>query len=89
VLLGREAFQQVAENRLKKVRRRRAAAAACCAFQRARLSLCTALTQGDVLVVAQLAGVGGAKLTSQLIPLCHSLNLRRVCGASGRSLAPF
>jgi molybdenum cofactor biosynthesis enzyme len=34
--------------------------------------------QGDVLVVAQLAGVSGAKLTSQLIPLCHSLNLRRV-----------
>ena len=34
--------------------------------------------QGDVLVVAQLAGVTGAKLTSQLIPLCHSLNLRRV-----------
>jgi cyclic pyranopterin phosphate synthase len=34
-------------------------------------------TQGDVLVVAQLAGVTGAKLTSQLIPLCHSLNLRR------------
>ena len=34
-------------------------------------------SQGDVLVVAQLAGVTGAKLTSQLIPLCHSLNLRR------------
>ena len=31
--------------------------------------------QGDVLTVAQLAGVGGAKLTAQLIPLCHAVSL--------------
>jgi len=76
VLLGREAFQQVAENRLKK------ACAAACVPRRALLTTSKtarhAGAQGDVLVVAQLAGIGGAKLTSQLIPLCHSLNLRRV-----------
>lgn len=32
--------------------------------------------QGDVLSVAQIAGIQGAKLTSQLIPLCHPIALR-------------
>lgn len=31
-----------------------------------------------MLVVAQLAGIQAAKLTAQLIPLCHSLNLKCV-----------
>ena len=31
--------------------------------------------KGDVLMVAQLAGIGGAKRTSDLIPLCHPLPL--------------
>ena len=31
--------------------------------------------KGDPLVVAQIAGVQGAKLTSHLIPLCHGLPL--------------
>ena len=30
-------------------------------------------TKGDVLGVAELAGVMGAKRTSELIPLCHPL----------------
>jgi cyclic pyranopterin phosphate synthase len=32
-------------------------------------------TKGDVLAVAELAGVMGAKRTSDLIPLCHPLAL--------------
>jgi len=34
--------------------------------------------KGDVLSVAQLAGIMGAKRTSELIPLCHQLNLSSV-----------
>ncbi|XP_049747363.1 molybdenum cofactor biosynthesis protein 1 isoform X1 [Elephas maximus indicus] len=36
------------------------------------------LKKGDALVVAQLAGVQAAKLTSQLIPLCHNVALSHV-----------
>ena len=31
--------------------------------------------KGDVLAVARIAGIMGAKKTSDLIPLCHNLNL--------------
>ncbi len=31
--------------------------------------------KGDVLTVAQVAGIMGAKKTSELIPMCHLLNL--------------
>ena len=34
--------------------------------------------KGDVLAVAQLAGIAGAKRTSDLIPLCHPLALTSV-----------
>ncbi len=34
-----------------------------------------AVKKGDVLSVAQIAGIMGAKSTSALIPLCHILNL--------------
>lgn len=34
--------------------------------------------KGDPLLVAQLAGIQGAKRTSDLIPLCHSLPLTSV-----------
>ena len=33
------------------------------------------LKKGDVLNVAQIAGIMGAKRTSDLIPLCHIINL--------------
>lgn len=36
------------------------------------------LAKGDVLTVAQLAGIMGAKLTSELIPLCHNISLSSV-----------
>ena len=34
--------------------------------------------KGDVLAIAQLAGIMGAKRTAELIPLCHPLPLDRV-----------
>ena len=34
--------------------------------------------KGDVLVTARLAGIGAAKRTSELIPLCHPLPIDRV-----------
>ena len=34
--------------------------------------------KGDVLAVAQLAGIMGAKKTADLIPLCHPLALAKV-----------
>jgi cyclic pyranopterin phosphate synthase len=34
--------------------------------------------KGDVLGVARLAGIMGAKRTAELIPLCHPLSLSRV-----------
>lgn len=37
-----------------------------------------AMKKGDVLTVAQLAGVMAAKRTSDLIPLCHPLPLTQV-----------
>ena len=36
------------------------------------------LAKGDVLATARLAGIGGAKQTSALIPLCHQLSLSDV-----------
>lgn len=37
-----------------------------------------ALSKGDVLEVARLAGIQGAKRTAELIPLCHPLGLDAV-----------
>jgi cyclic pyranopterin phosphate synthase len=37
-----------------------------------------ALAKGDVLTVAQVAGIAAAKRTSDLIPLCHPLPLTHV-----------
>lgn len=36
------------------------------------------MKKGDVLGVARIAGIMGAKRTSDLIPLCHILNLSKV-----------
>lgn len=37
-----------------------------------------AMAKGDVLGVARVAGIMGAKRTSELIPLCHILNLTKL-----------
>ncbi len=36
------------------------------------------VAKGDVLAVARVAGIQGAKRTSELIPLCHPLALTKV-----------
>lgn len=36
------------------------------------------IKKGDVLTVAQIAGITAAKRTSELIPLCHPLSLSKV-----------
>ncbi len=36
------------------------------------------MKKGDVLTVAEIAGIQGAKKTSELIPLCHPLQLTKV-----------
>ncbi|KAF7827548.1 Cyclic pyranopterin monophosphate synthase, mitochondrial [Senna tora] len=42
------------------------------------LVLANQMAKGDVLSVAKLAGISGAKQTSSLIPLCHNINLTHV-----------
>jgi cyclic pyranopterin phosphate synthase len=36
------------------------------------------IVKGDVLAVAKVAGIMAAKKTSEIIPMCHSLNLSHV-----------
>lgn len=36
------------------------------------------IAKGDVLRIAEIAGIAGAKRTAELIPLCHPLPLERV-----------
>ena len=49
-------------------------------MQRATFDLIAAgnMKKGDVLTVAQIAGINGAKRTSDLIPLCHPLMLTHI-----------
>jgi cyclic pyranopterin phosphate synthase len=71
---GRPRMVDVSE---KPVTARRAVAEAFVALSPETLSLVIdgGATKGDVLGVAELAGVMGAKRTSDLIPLCHPLAL--------------
>jgi cyclic pyranopterin phosphate synthase len=64
----------------KAVQRRRAVAAGklVCAPATIRALKKNALPKGDVLTVAQIAGIQAAKRTSELIPLCHPLALCHV-----------
>jgi cyclic pyranopterin phosphate synthase len=61
----------------KPVQRRRATAAGklTCRPATIRALKRNALPKGDVLTVAQIAGIQAAKRTSELIPLCHPLGL--------------
>ena len=64
----------------KPVQRRRAVATGklVCAPATIRALKKNALPKGDVLTVAQIAGIQAAKRTSELIPLCHPLPLNHV-----------
>ena len=61
----------------KPIQRRRAIAAGKLICQAATIRALkrNALPKGDVLTVAQIAGIQAAKRTSGLIPLCHPLGL--------------
>jgi cyclic pyranopterin phosphate synthase len=64
----------------KPVQRRRAIATGklLCAAATIRALKKNALPKGDVLTVAQIAGIQAAKGTSELIPMCHPLPLNHV-----------
>ena len=64
----------------KPVQRRRAIAEGklVCAPATIRALKRNALPKGDVLTVAQIAGIQAAKRTAELIPLCHPLALNHV-----------
>ena len=49
-------------------------------MKKATYDLITAgnMKKGDVLTIAQIAGINGAKRTSDLIPLCHPLLLTHI-----------
>ncbi|HEX3857134.1 MAG TPA: cyclic pyranopterin monophosphate synthase MoaC [Verrucomicrobiae bacterium] len=64
----------------KPIQRRRAVAEGklICQLATIRALKKNALPKGDVLTVAQIAGIQAAKRTSELIPLCHPLMLNHV-----------
>ena len=64
----------------KAVTRRRAVAKCVVTMSASTASAIVAgtLPKGDVLAVARIAGIQGAKRTSDLIPLCHPLMLTSV-----------
>jgi cyclic pyranopterin monophosphate synthase len=64
----------------KPVQKRRAVAAGkfVCLPATVRALKKNALPKGDVLTVAQIAGIQAAKKTAELIPLCHPLALSHV-----------
>lgn len=59
---------------------RSAVAEGCISMQAATLHLIEAggHKKGDVLGIARIAGIMGAKRTAELVPLCHPLTLTRV-----------
>ncbi len=59
-------------------RRARATGTIRCAAETIAALRAQALPKGDVLTVAQIAGIQAAKRTDALIPLCHSLPLDSV-----------
>lgn len=64
----------------KAVTDREAVAEGCVVMRPETLALVEAGTarKGDVLGIARIAGIMGAKKTSELIPLCHPLPITRV-----------
>lgn len=62
----------------KPVSRRRAVATAKVLMATATARRLRELPKGDALTTAQLAGIMAAKRTSELIPLCHPLQLSHV-----------
>ena len=49
-----------------------------CAAETCDLIRANAIAKGNVLTTAELAGIGAAKRTAELIPLCHPLNITNI-----------
>ena len=62
----------------KRVTQRTATARAFVSMSRQVLKALPSNTKGDPLEVARIAGIGAAKKTSDLIPLCHQLPLTHI-----------
>lgn len=78
--IGSKGEAQMVDISLKDITRRIAAASCKVILGRDVFQLVSAdqMGKGDVLGVAKLAGICGAKQTSNLIPLCHNINLTHV-----------
>jgi cyclic pyranopterin monophosphate synthase len=76
---GHGAVQMVNVGR-KPIQRRRAVAVGHLICRRATIAAlkAKALPKGDVLTVAQIAGIQGVKRCADLIPLCHPLPLEQI-----------
>jgi len=59
---------------------RTAIASGCISLQNETIELIkeSKVKKGDVLTIAEIAGIMGGKKTSELIPLCHNLNISKI-----------
>ena len=78
--ITKEGSAQMVDVSDKLIQAREAIAEGCISLQPETLRLLQAgqMKKGEVLGVARIAGLQAAKLTSQLIPLCHQIALSKV-----------
>ena len=78
--ITKEGSAQMVDVSDKPIQAREAIAEGCISLQPETLRLLQAgqMKKGEVLGVARIAGLQAAKLTSQLIPLCHQIALSKV-----------
>ena len=78
--LNREGEAQMVDISDKKIVRREAAASGTIFLQPAAIELIknNRVKKGDVLAVARIAAISGAKKTFDLIPLCHNIPIDKI-----------
>ncbi len=78
--LGESGEARMVDVSAKKRSARTAVAQGCVVMAPATLALCLSgqAKKGDVFAAARIAGIMAAKRTSELIPLCHPLNLTKI-----------
>jgi cyclic pyranopterin phosphate synthase len=78
--VGEDGSARMVDVSAKPVRMREATAAGRIGLRAETLALITEnkIAKGNVFATARIAGIQAAKQTSQLIPLCHGLNLSHV-----------
>ncbi|XP_057980991.1 cyclic pyranopterin monophosphate synthase, mitochondrial [Malania oleifera] len=79
--IGNKGEAQMVDVSSKKISKRTAIASCKVILGKKAFDLVSAnqMAKGDVLTVAKIAGINGAKQTSSLIPLCHNIGLSHVC----------